>query len=166
MAANSPTQYSSPDRRVQLKPRQLEIALLMPDGLSSGDIAARLHLSPKTARSATHSESRAPRCWCDGSSVRVCWIRSHRAARHAGEEKPADPPEPPGGSGRCTEQSPLGQRKSLKAGCILSGIPPSSSSNSAWLISPHSGGRRCDVRTLLASSLLGHSHGSSHCRVI
>jgi DNA-binding CsgD family transcriptional regulator len=48
MAANSSTKYSSPDRRVQLKPRQLEIALLMPDGLSSGDIAARLHLSPKT----------------------------------------------------------------------------------------------------------------------
>ena len=33
---------------MQLKPRQLEIALLMADGLSSGDIVTRLHLSPIT----------------------------------------------------------------------------------------------------------------------
>jgi hypothetical protein len=40
--------------------------------------------------------------------VRVCWSRSHRAARRAGEEKPGDPSEPPGGSGRCIEQTSLG----------------------------------------------------------
>jgi DNA-binding CsgD family transcriptional regulator len=47
MAANPPARRSSPDGRV-LTPRQLEIALLMADGLSSGDIATRLHLSPRT----------------------------------------------------------------------------------------------------------------------
>jgi DNA-binding CsgD family transcriptional regulator len=48
MAANPRAKYSSNDRCVQLKPRQLEIALLMADGLSSRDIADRLHLSPQT----------------------------------------------------------------------------------------------------------------------
>jgi two-component system, LuxR family, secretion system response regulator SsrB len=47
MAANPPTKHSPPGGRV-LKPRQLEIALLMADGLSAKEIAARLHLSPRT----------------------------------------------------------------------------------------------------------------------
>ena len=48
MTANPPTKHSSPDGRVQLKPRQLEIALLMADGLSAKEIAARLNLSLRT----------------------------------------------------------------------------------------------------------------------
>jgi DNA-binding NarL/FixJ family response regulator len=48
MAANPPTKHSSPDGRVQLTPRQLEIAVLVADGLSAKEIAARLHLSPRT----------------------------------------------------------------------------------------------------------------------
>ena len=47
MAANPPARRSSPDERV-LKPRQREIALLLADGLSAKEIAARLHLSPRT----------------------------------------------------------------------------------------------------------------------
>jgi two-component system secretion response regulator SsrB len=48
MRANPPAKHSSPEGRVQLTPRQLEIALLIADGLSAKEIAARLHLSPKT----------------------------------------------------------------------------------------------------------------------
>ena len=48
MGANPRAKRSLPDGHVQLKPRQLEIALLMADGLSAKEIAARLHLSPKT----------------------------------------------------------------------------------------------------------------------
>jgi DNA-binding NarL/FixJ family response regulator len=36
------------DRRAQLTRRQLEIALLVADGLSTGEIATRLHVSTKT----------------------------------------------------------------------------------------------------------------------
>jgi DNA-binding NarL/FixJ family response regulator len=45
---SSPTAiHSSPDRQVQLTKRQLEIALLVADGLSTKAIAARLDVTPK-----------------------------------------------------------------------------------------------------------------------
>ena len=40
--------HSRDDRRVQLSARQLEIALLVADGLPAKEIAARLDLSPRT----------------------------------------------------------------------------------------------------------------------
>ena len=45
----SPTaRHSSPKGRVQLTKRQLEIALLIADGLSTKEIADRLDVTPKT----------------------------------------------------------------------------------------------------------------------
>jgi len=43
--ATPPAKRSPPRRRVKLTPRQLEIALLVADGLSAKEIAARLDLS-------------------------------------------------------------------------------------------------------------------------
>jgi len=48
MGANPRAKHSRADRRVQLKPRQLESARMVGDGLSAKEIAARLDLSPKT----------------------------------------------------------------------------------------------------------------------
>ena len=42
--------HSSPEVRVQLTKRQLEIALLIADGLSTKEIADRLEVSPKTMK--------------------------------------------------------------------------------------------------------------------
>ena len=48
MGTNPPPKHSSSDGRVQLTPRQLEIALLMADGSFAKEIAARLDLSART----------------------------------------------------------------------------------------------------------------------
>jgi DNA-binding CsgD family transcriptional regulator len=48
MGANPRAKHSGADRRVQLKPRQLESSRMVGDGLSAKEIAARLDLSPKT----------------------------------------------------------------------------------------------------------------------
>jgi DNA-binding NarL/FixJ family response regulator len=46
--ADPPEEDSRPDRRVKLTPQQLEIALLMADGLSTKQIAARVDVSVRT----------------------------------------------------------------------------------------------------------------------
>jgi DNA-binding NarL/FixJ family response regulator len=43
-----PARHSHPDQPVKLTHRQLEIALLVADGLSTKEIAARLDVAPKT----------------------------------------------------------------------------------------------------------------------
>jgi DNA-binding NarL/FixJ family response regulator len=55
MTANPPTKHSSPDGRVQLSERQLQIALLVADGWSTKEIAARLDLTTRTVDAHRHN---------------------------------------------------------------------------------------------------------------
>jgi DNA-binding NarL/FixJ family response regulator len=55
MAANPLGKHSSPDGRVQLSERQLQIALLVADGWSTKEIAARLDLTTRTVDAHRHN---------------------------------------------------------------------------------------------------------------
>jgi DNA-binding NarL/FixJ family response regulator len=55
MAANPPGKHSSPDGRVRLSERQLQIALLVADGWSTKEIAARLDLTTRTVDAHRHN---------------------------------------------------------------------------------------------------------------
>jgi DNA-binding CsgD family transcriptional regulator len=55
MAADPPTKQSTPDGRVQLSERQLQIALLVADGRSTKEIAARLDLTTRTVDAHRHN---------------------------------------------------------------------------------------------------------------
>ena len=55
MAANPPAKRPPPDGRVRLSERQLQIALLVADGWSTKEIAARLDLTTRTVDAHRHN---------------------------------------------------------------------------------------------------------------